>query len=619
MSGSSITLALGKAAAPMALGALRAFGKAKYDELIATYTSILDSFLATSLHRCGKVKTLVNGEEPINLTDLYVETRFENRNGSFTDQTLLTKFESETGAYCLSGFAGSGKSMFMKFAAFSLIESMVYHQRIPLFIEVRDLDHSDDSLALERVMFDYCTSSDNKTKFDQFVIGLREGLFIIMLDGVDETPVERLDNFLKKLKMFHDKFRQCVIVASVRPGTKLSNITDFRTYKVSAMELDQVLQVVSKAPLEQQRKQIFLDSLQGGLYNSHKSFLSNPLLVTIVLITFDDASRVPEHLTGFYGAAFDALFGRHDWSKGVYVREHKSKLEKPEFEKIFMYFCYAGYFQSSYIFDKDRVIELIDAAIKHARIDVSPRDYLHDCVLSVCLLQIDEPKVIFVHRSFQEYFTAKFVSHYSGAKLPAMLNWLARRSDTDSTFIMVSQLNRENVIRFWGIDSIKSVEKNWFEYLKHGNYMMVFQEAGIDSLLVSLDSGNIVGFGVDDEQGFAVLNCLIMLGSENVANHYFMPHGSVYGSNSRAELPSRTQNALAKKTDQAGTFLLNITSENLSSLAGLSVQTVAANIVEQIRMARSSMENYLKERDEFVSLVDLVLPEEAGRGSIVGL
>lgn len=613
MSSSVIAGALGKAVAPIAVGALRAFGKAKYDALIATYTNILDSFIANSLHRCGKVKTLVNGEEPINLIDIYVETRFENKNGKFSDTTLLKKFESETGAYCLSGFAGSGKSMFMKYAAFSLIERMLHHQRIPLFIEVRDLNHFEDASDLERMMFDYCSSSENKANFEQFVIGLREGLFIIMLDGVDEVPIDRLDKFLKKLKSFHDKFRQCVIVASVRPGTQLANITNFRTYKVSAMALDQVLSVVNKAPLDKQRKDIFVNALQSGLYSSHKSFLSNPLLVTIVLITFEDASRVPEHLTGFYGAAFDALFGRHDWSKGVYVREHRSKLEKPEFERVFMHFCYVGYFQSSYIFEKDRVITLINAALQHAKVEVSASDYLHDCVLAVCLLQIDEPKVIFVHRSFQEYFTAKFVSQYSGSKLPTMLNWLARRSHTDSTFEMVAQLNKESVIRAWGLTAIRSFERAWSQHIANNNYTAIFNEAGINGLLANLDDGSIIGIGIDHERGFAVLDSLLMLASEDMAAHHTMLRVSLYPSGKIGDLPTNIRNVLTKQTDQTGTFMIGFSDKFTSLLEGLDIAAAAKNLINQVRSASDAMERYLRERGEFVSIVDLVSPDEAGK------
>lgn len=602
MSGVGIAGAFGKAAAPAALGLLRSYGKKKYDELIATYTNTLDQFLDSSKSKCGHIKTLLNGEEAIPLERLYVETRFHNGNGSYTDKNLLSRFKMETGAFVISGFAGSGKSMFMRYAAHTLINEMLHHQRVPLFVEVRDMRHADDD-ALEKMIFEYCSSSDNSVNYDQFKVGLREGLFIIMLDGVDETPIDQLDAFLKKIQKFSQQYRQCVVVASVRPGTQLTNITAFKRFNVSSMKLEQVIEVVEKAPLEERRKTLFTKALKDGLYEKQDGFLSNPLLVTIVLITFDDASRVPDHLIGFYAAAFDALFGRHDWSKGVYVRTHKTKLEKSDFEKAFTHFCYVSYFRGAHIFDKDDVIALFKDALKYAKVNVSAYDYLHDCILAVCLLQSDEPKVTFVHRSFQEYFTAKFVSHYSGPKLNAMLDWLANRSYSDHAFAMTAQLNRESVIRAWGLSKIKAFLDEAQKMENDGNYVGIIEKAGIDGILIEFRSGDVVGMGVGSKE-YAIYDSMTSLAYEAEVENNTMISGNLYPDGKFGSLSAGMQNKM-RLLNKSGGETLFIDDSNWKVLYDLNLQGPATSIIKHANFAKSEMEKLILEQDELASIVDV--------------
>lgn len=603
MSSSVIAGALGKAAAPVAMNVLRSYGKQKYDELVASYTNILDKFIAASLYKCSKVKTLLNGEEPVDLADIYVRTFFHNKSGSIADASLLKKLQSENGAYVISGLAGSGKSMFMKHAVCKFIDEMVYHQRVPLFIEVRDLDHSRDTEPLENQLFAYCSSSDNNANFVQFLVGLKEGLFIIMLDGVDETPVDKLDIFLKKISAFHQRYRQCMLVASSRPGTKLSNISLFKTYQVSSMLIDQVLEVVERAPLELRRKQIFCKALSSGLYDKHQSFLSNPLLVTIVLITFDDASRVPDYLTGFYGAAFDALFGRHDWSKGVYVRDHKSGLEKQQFEKVFMYFCYIAYLQGRYTFEKDQALSIVEQSLKQAKVNTLASSYIYDCVVSVCLLQTDEPKITFVHRSFQEYFTAKLISSYSGPKLKKIIDFIVEKSETDSTFIMAAQINKESVIRHWGIPTYIDLIAQMRAFKKIKDFSSIINLAGIHSILFTIDNGGTHGFGIDRSDGFSTIDCLMYIGSDEIDSSDFMFHGNMYGGKTFAELPDDLQALLKRKSDSEGNMAVGVQDDIIASR--LSFESFSTNIIDQLETSYRYMQNYIDERDYIVDLLEI--------------
>ena len=62
-------------------------------------------------------------------------------------------------------------------------------------------------------------------------------------------------------------------------------------------------------------QQKFIDNVKKHLYDKHKSFLSNPLLTTMMLLTFDQFAEIPEKMFLFYEQAFDTLFLKHDATK----------------------------------------------------------------------------------------------------------------------------------------------------------------------------------------------------------------------------------------------------------------------------------------------------------------
>lgn len=55
-------------------------------------------------------------------------------------------------------------------------------------------------------------------------------------------------------------------------------------------------------------------------------------------ITFVDNNIIPEHLTDFYEAAYDALYKRHDANKdGVFERDYKCKNWEKKNLKIYFH------------------------------------------------------------------------------------------------------------------------------------------------------------------------------------------------------------------------------------------------------------------------------------------
>jgi hypothetical protein len=115
--------------------------------------SVLEKFdvafgphLQATFDRCTKIKTLLNKDEPVDLLGQYVNLKFVCANRSYDDFGVLEELRKRK-RLVISGTAGGGKTIFMKYLWISLFENP--KGKVPVFIELRKLnDVQSDDLML---------------------------------------------------------------------------------------------------------------------------------------------------------------------------------------------------------------------------------------------------------------------------------------------------------------------------------------------------------------------------------------------------------------------------------------------------------------------------------------
>ena len=65
---------------------------------------------------------------------------------------------------------------------------------------------------------------------------------------------------------------------------------------------------IKKLEFDEVVKDTFYKELDRTLYDKYESFASNPLLLNIMLLTFQKHASIPERLNDFYDEAFVTLF-----------------------------------------------------------------------------------------------------------------------------------------------------------------------------------------------------------------------------------------------------------------------------------------------------------------------
>jgi hypothetical protein len=91
-----------------------ALGKTVIDRTIANLQMGFGPYLRTSFERCSSVKTLLSQDRPLALLDIYVHLLLDCIDLHFIDDDLIDQLPSYR-RIMITGLAGCGKSMFMKY------------------------------------------------------------------------------------------------------------------------------------------------------------------------------------------------------------------------------------------------------------------------------------------------------------------------------------------------------------------------------------------------------------------------------------------------------------------------------------------------------------------------
>lgn len=469
--------------------------KTKWADLRVRYTKTFEAQLTSALRRSAYIKTVTSKDRAIKLEDIYVNLFLSGPEGNRLIEDDIDPFKNAGCRTIIRATGGAGKTILMKHFLNNAVKGDT--GKIPIFLELRTIEFA-SKLNLESIISQELLYEGVDEAEHLLISGLKEGIFVVFLDGFDEVKPGQVQESFKCIERFSRRYPNVSIICSTRPYTGLENLAEFDVYSILPLTKAQALEVVTKTPFDQSAKDKFLIRLDQDLYEKHRSMMSIPILIGMMLLTFRTYADIPDRMTVFYSQAFDTLYSIHDSeNKDLFKRKHECGLSPDIFKKILQAFSYLSLSAYDIEFTKDQLWSYLEKSIKLTQVDIRVDDFIKDVVQNVCILQPDGIKFVFVHRSFQEYFAASFISQYSGDRAFEVFDALLRRSSSD-VGVMARELDPSKFSRVWLYPKLKILSDICDEYKSISTaemlsrYMpMIFHDPKEDVVALNIPEGQL--------------------------------------------------------------------------------------------------------------------------------
>lgn len=365
-------------------------------------------YLDTIIRKYSRSKSLIFNKAPIHLYEFYVDLDVSFR-GNVIENLSFRNIESTGRAIVISGNAGSGKTTLLKHLFLDSIKEK--SESIPFFIELRKANDYVGKSTFEDFVYQQVQDINLEVSRTSFENILRNEECVFFLDGYDEVNHDKRKWLFNEISKFINKFDQQIIMTS-RPNSFIA-WNQFSELNMKPLSQEKAIDIIKVLinDIEERALESFIDDVESNLFIKNEFFLSNPLLLTILLITYNQTCEIPSETHLFYKNAYDELYQKHDASKGWFRRKRHSNITKDEFTKVLCALSFLTYCEGKYHFRDDKeVIGFIRDALKIIDLkNASPKGILRDLIESCSMLIQDGQEIQYIHKSFQEYFSSLFI------------------------------------------------------------------------------------------------------------------------------------------------------------------------------------------------------------------
>ncbi|RCJ42405.1 hypothetical protein A6770_34885 [Nostoc minutum NIES-26] len=307
------------------------------------------------------------------------------------------------------GKPGAGKTTFLKYLAIHFPIEESKEKIIPVFIPLRDMfDYDGKFNLLDAVIqeFTNCIPNSENTVLKL----LQRGRCLILLDGLDEIKVD--NNIYRQIDQLTEQFPDNRFIITCRSAACDYVFNTFTEVEIADFEREEIETFARnwfQARGEQNICDRFLEKLEEN--QQVKELATNPLLLTILSLTFEDNYDFSSNRYGLYADAVDTLLRRWDASRRI-ERQPNIHLSRQRKINMFSEIAYEGLSHKppKFLWQQWELQDQIAKFLENFNFEIDTQEILKLIEANYGLL-IQQAKGIysFSHLTFQEYFAAEYI------------------------------------------------------------------------------------------------------------------------------------------------------------------------------------------------------------------
>ncbi|WP_199313669.1 NACHT domain-containing protein [Leptolyngbya sp. FACHB-671] len=326
------------------------------------------------------------------------------------------------------GGPGAGKSTFLRRIGLEALkdrDSKFQHHCIPVLIELKRLTSNEiDLVKIIVEEFQTCGFPDAK----RFTCkALEQGCLLVLLDGLDEVPMNNLNQAVVKIQDFVDRYDQNRYIVSCRTAAYHGGFCRFTDVAMADFNDAQIQQFIQNwFQTEEDRKaktsEKCWNALQKPDNQGSKELAHTPLLLTFLCLVYDRSQSFPNNRSVLYRKALRILL--EEWAAEKRLENQQNIYEglSIELEEILLSeIAYQGFESDRLFFSQRDVVERIKTFL--ASNLNAPKHLDGEAVLDAIAVQQGilvkraEDTYSFSHLSLQEYLTAQYLDDHRQIEL----------------------------------------------------------------------------------------------------------------------------------------------------------------------------------------------------------
>ncbi|ELS32192.1 MULTISPECIES: NACHT C-terminal helical domain 2-containing protein [Pseudanabaena] len=335
------------------------------------------------------------------------------------------------GKLMLLGKPGAGKTTLLKYTALKCSQGNIFSELVPIFVTLRQYAGAESQPRLiEYIIQDFQSSNISDSITVKHL--LQQGRAILFLDGLDEVREDDLHRVLEDLRSFSEQYYTNRFVITSRLGAQEYVFEKFTEVEVANFQPLQISQFAQRWFHGNSRHiELFLRKVEEN--RPIQELATNPLLLTLLCLVFDEFGDFPTNRSELYREGLDVLLKKWDAKRNIERHQIYKNLSMQRKEDLLAQVACTTFNQGDYFFrqvDLERYITDYIRNLPKAHTNEDALQLDSEAIIKAIESQhglfVERAKGIysFSHLTFQEYLAARELV-YNGS--PETLTLLASK------------------------------------------------------------------------------------------------------------------------------------------------------------------------------------------------